>query len=103
VEMGAAVIGTGSAVADGAVAGASRVNGDVVGVGEAVAGADAVVMEGLAVGVKGDRAEDELTDCDGSVVGGNVGNVVVVGVGVGGGVEGEMGKGASAMGLYGRI
>ncbi len=124
VGMGAAVIGIGSAVAGGVVVGGAGVNGDVVGVceavvgiggdmvgtdvgvfgvGGAVAGADAVVMDGLAVGVKGDGAEDELSDCDGSVVGGIVSNVVVVGMGVNGGVEGEVGKGASAMGLYGRI
>ncbi len=130
VEMGAAVIGTGSAVAGGVVVEGAGVDGDVVvvgetvvgvsegmaeiggdmvgtdgavfGVGGAVAGADAVVMDGLAVGVSSDRAEDELTDCDGCDVRGIVGDVVVFGVGVSGGVEGEMGKGA-AMGLYGRI
>ena len=122
VERGVAAIGTGNAVAGGAVAGGSGVAGGVVGVGGfwgglggemvgtgggvfgvggAVSGADAVVMDELAVGVKGDRAEDELSACDGSVVEGVVGNGVVVGMGVSGGVEGEVGKGA--MGLYGRI
>ena len=128
--MGAAMIATGSAVAGRVVAGDSGVDGDVVGIGEAVvgvgeavaetgrdmvgadagvfgvgmavAGADAVVMDELAVRVKGDRAEDELTDGDGSVIGGDVGDVVVVGMGVSGGVEGEMGKGDIAMVLYGR-